>query len=151
VLAGLPTDRELAVVALLREAVLEHHHRADDLLSLDVRDVEALDPDRQRLEVEDLAELLERLDTPQPLRLRHERLRRQRELGVPLRELLQPPLLAALGRAHLDPRAAQLGQEAFERAQVAQAARHEDLRRDRRRRTVVLEAEPLEDLEWVVV
>ena len=99
---------------------------------------------------EHLAQLLERLDPPQPLRLRDERLGRERELGVLLRELLQPPLLAALRRAHLDPRAAQLREEALERAQVAEAARDEDLRRYRRRRAVVLDAEPLEHLERVV-
>ena len=75
VLAVLSADAELAVVRLLRHAVLEHDHRADDLLALDVRDVEALDPDRQRLEVQRLAQLLERLDATQPLRLGDERLR----------------------------------------------------------------------------
>ena len=119
VLALLAAHRELAVVRLLRDAVLEHDHRADDLLALDVRDVEALDPDRQRLEVQHLAQLLERLDAARRLRLGDERLRRERELGVLLRELLQPPLLAALGRAHLDARAAQLGEELLERRRVA--------------------------------
>ena len=71
---------------------------------------------------------------------------RERELGVLLRELLQPPLLAALRRAHLDARAAQLGEERLQRARLAEAARHEHLRRDRRRRAVVLEAELLEHL-----
>ena len=53
-------------------------------------------------------------------------------------------LLAALGRPHLDARAAPLGEELGERVRVARLARHDDLRRDRRRRAVVLEAERLE-------
>ncbi len=55
----------------------------------------------------------------------------ERELGVALGELLKPPLLAALGRAHLDPRAPQLREELLERGRRADAARHQDLRRDR--------------------
>ena len=56
---------ELAVVRLLRHRVLEDDHRADHRLALDVRDVVALDPQRQALEVQRLAQLLERLDPPQ--------------------------------------------------------------------------------------
>ena len=114
---------------LSRDAVLEDDHRADDLVALGVRDVEALDPQRQRLEVERLAELFERLDAAQALRLRDDRLGGERELGVLLRELLKAALLAALGRAHLDARAAELGEEAGEGREVAEPARDEDLRR----------------------
>src|SRR6476661_4863077 len=149
----LPLDvanRELAVVALLRDAILEHDHRADDLLSLDVRDVEALDPDRQRLEVQRLAQLLECLDASRALRLGDERLRLERQLRVLLRELLQPALLAPLRHAHLDARATALRQELLQRACVARPLRDEDLRRDRRRRAVVLEAELLQHLVQIL-
>src|SRR4051794_11662287 len=84
----------------LRHRVLEDDHRADDLLPLDVRDVEALDANRQRLEVERLAQFLERLDASRAPRLGDKRLGVERELRVLLRELLQPPLLAALGGPH---------------------------------------------------
>ena len=70
----------------------------------------------------------------------------ERELRVLLRELLQTALLAALGRANLDTRAAVLRQESLERRRVAHTSRNDDLLRDRRRDTVVLEAELLEHL-----
>jgi hypothetical protein len=47
---------------LLGHRILEDHHRPHRRRLLDVGDVEALDPDRQALEVELLAELLEGLD-----------------------------------------------------------------------------------------
>src|SRR6059058_4018883 len=131
---------------LLRDRVLEDDHRPDDLLTLDVRDVEALDADRQRLEVERLPQLLERLEAARALGLAHVCLRVERELRILLRELLEAALLAALGRTHLDARRAPLGEERLERTEVARSARHEDLRRDRRRAAVVLEAELLEHL-----
>ena len=60
-----PAHAELAVVRLLRQRVLEDDHGADGRRALEVGDVEALDPDRQALEVERLAELLQRLDAAQ--------------------------------------------------------------------------------------
>jgi len=77
-----PAHGELAVMRLFRHRVLEGDHRADDLLTLDVRDVVALDPDRQALEVERLAQLLERLHPPEALLLRHGALRVEREPRV---------------------------------------------------------------------
>ena len=102
---------ELPVVRLLRHPVLEDDHRADDLLALDVRDVEALDPQRQALEVERLTQLLQRRNSPQSLLLRDEGLGLERELRVLRRQLREPPLLSPGGRANLDARAAQLGEE----------------------------------------
>ena len=55
-------DAEAPVVGPLRPPVLEHDHRGHRVRVLQVRDVEALDADRQRLEVERLAQLLERPD-----------------------------------------------------------------------------------------
>ena len=43
---------ERPVVRSARLCVDEHRHRGDDVASLDVRDVEALDPGRKALEVE---------------------------------------------------------------------------------------------------
>ena len=47
---AVPADPEPAVVGLLRRAALEDDHRGDRVLAADVGDVEALDPDRQRVE-----------------------------------------------------------------------------------------------------
>src|SRR5437588_854333 len=77
-----PAHAELAVVRLLRHRVLEDDHRADGRLALDVRDVVALDPQRQALEVQRLAQLLERLDPPQPAPFRLQRLRLERQPRV---------------------------------------------------------------------
>jgi hypothetical protein len=51
---------------LLRQSVLEDDERADVVLAHRRRDVEALDAQRQRLQIERLAQLLERLDAAQP-------------------------------------------------------------------------------------
>src|SRR6476661_6087009 len=47
VLTLLVADLEPAVVGPLRDGVLEHGHRGDDLGALQVRDVEALDAQRR--------------------------------------------------------------------------------------------------------
>jgi hypothetical protein len=52
-------------VRLLRQPVLEDDERADVVLPHRGRDVEALDAEGQRLEVQRLAQLLERLDAAQ--------------------------------------------------------------------------------------
>ena len=130
---------------VLRAPVHEDHHRGDDRLALDVRDVEALDPKRQALEVEHLAELLERRDPPRPRCLADRRVGLERELRVLGRELDEPPLLAAQRRAHLDARATPLAEELRERARCRRLPRDEHLRRRARRRAVVLEHERLED------
>ena len=76
--------------------------------------------------------------------------RREREPRVLRRQLLQPPLLPALRGPHLHACAAPLGEELLERRQVARVARDDDLRRDARRRAVVLEAELLEHRRQVL-
>ncbi len=53
-------DLETAVLALLGETVLEHHHRADVVAALDVAHVVALDPQRGLGQVEVLLQLVER-------------------------------------------------------------------------------------------
>ena len=65
-------------------------------------------------------------------------------------EPLQTPLLASLGRADLDARAAPFREELGERRQVAGVARNDDLRRHARRAPVVLEPERLEDRRHVL-
>src|SRR5919109_901175 len=61
ILHGLP-DAEAAVVGLLRGPALEHDHRGDGMGVHEIRDVEALDPHRDRLHPERLLEPIERLD-----------------------------------------------------------------------------------------
>ena len=75
-------------MGLLRHGVLEDDHGADRRLALDVRDVEALDPHRQALEVDALAQLLERLDAAEALALAVGGVALERELGVLLGEVL---------------------------------------------------------------
>ena len=99
---------------------------------------------RETLEVERLAQLLQRLDAAQPLLLGDEGLRLERERRVLRRELCKPPLLAPRRRAHLDARAAQLREELLERLERSRVRRDDELRRDRRRIAVVLETERLE-------
>lgn len=53
-------DLEAAVFALTGEAVLEDHHGRHDVVALEVRDVEALDPQRRAVQVEGLRDLLQR-------------------------------------------------------------------------------------------
>ncbi|CAB4864997.1 unannotated protein [freshwater metagenome] len=95
-------DVELAVVALLRRATLEDHHRGDGVGAHEVRDVEALDPQRQHVEPQRLLELVQRLDPALATALGLQAVGLQREPGVALRELQQLALVTALGGAHLD-------------------------------------------------
>ena len=83
-------------------------------------------------------------DAAQPLLLRDEGLRVERELRVLRRQLCEPPLLAPRRRSHLDARAAQLGEELLERLEPRGVRGDDQLRRDRRRVPVVLETERLE-------
>ena len=54
-------DGEAAVFALAGQAVLEDHHRGDDVVALQVGDVVALDAQRRLVEVERVGDLLQRL------------------------------------------------------------------------------------------
>ena len=130
---------------VLRPPVHEDGHRRDDRLALDVRDVEALDADGEALEVQHLAELLERGDAPRPRGLADGSVGLEREPRVLDRELDEAPLLAAERRAHDHARAAPLGQELRERARVVDRRGDEHLRRNARRGAVVLDDERLED------
>ena len=136
---------ERPVVRLLRLGVDAYRHRGDDVTTLQVGDVEALDADRQALEVEALAEALERLDSTPPLLFRGGRLVRQGELRVLRRERREPSLLAARRRPHLDRGPSQLREEAGECLGVGEVARDDQLRRHTGSGGVVLETEPLED------
>ena len=146
----LPPDAELAVVRLLRQRVLEDDHGADVLGAHRGRDVEALDADRKRLQVERLAQLLERLDPSEPLLLRDGSVGRERVPRVLRRELLKPPLLPSFRRADLDAGAPAFREELLQRRHVPGVARHDDLRRHGRRAAVVLQAERLDNRRRVL-
>ena len=100
---------------LLRQPILEDDQRADVVLAHRGRNVEALDPDRQRLEVERLAQLLERLDAAQAPLFSLGEVAREDVQRVLVGKPLQAPLLAALGDTDLDARTAPFGQELGQR------------------------------------
>ena len=116
-------DPEDAVVGLLRDALLEHDHRRHRGLLAEVRDVEALDPQRQRLEVQHLAQLLERAEPAQPRALALQPRLGERVRRVGLRELEQLAVRAPLGHAQLDPAAAPLRQQLADQLALGQLGR----------------------------
>src|SRR3954470_12176101 len=117
------------------------------MLSPQVGDVEALDPKRERVETELLLQRVERLDSLLAAALGLELLLLEREVGVALGELEQAALVAALGRPHLDPRAAPLAEHLREDLEVLlDLVLDDDLRRDRHLVAVVLEHELERDL-----
>ena len=132
-------DREAPVVALLRRAALEDDHRGDGVRAHQVGDVEALDPQRQRVERQRALQLVERLDALLARALGLQPLLVQRQQRVALGELEHPALVAALGGAHLDAwrRAARPAARPAARASSTSPL-DDDLRRDPRRLAVVL-------------
>src|SRR5204862_1958353 len=101
-------DVEAPVVGLLRRAALEDDHRRGRVRAHQIGDVEALDAQRQRVEPQRLLQPVERLDALLAAALGLQPLLVERELGVALGELEDPALVAALGGADLDARAAAL-------------------------------------------
>ena len=126
IIAGIDlANRETPVIALLRRAALEHHHRRDGVGAADVRDVEALDPHRQRVQLQRLLEPVQRVDALLAPALGLELLLVEREPRVALGEVEDPALAAALGGADLDRPAAPLGQHLARarRARIPRSAR----------------------------
>ena len=122
------------------------------MLAADVRDVEALDPDRQPLQPQRLLERGHRVDALLPPALAPQPVLGERQARVALRELAQPPQVAALGNPHLD-RAAAPGRERLgqQRGASAQRLAGDDQPGDRGRCRVVLGDELLEDLALVAL
>ena len=105
IIAGVDlADREAPVIALLRRAALEDDHRRDGVRAADVRDVEALDPHRQRVQAERLLEAGQRVHALLAAALGLELLLVEREPRVALGEIEDAALAAALGGADLDRR-----------------------------------------------
>ena len=141
-------DREAPVIALLRRAALEHDHRRDGVRAADVRDVEALDPHREGVQVQRGLQAVERVHALLALALGLELLLVERELGVALGQLEDAALAAALGRADLHLAAAPLAQQLAEHPELralGHDALHDDQRRDAERARVELEHELLDD------
>ena len=80
------------------------------MLGAEVGDVVALDPDRQLLHRQRLAQVGERVDPPLAAVLATEAVLVEGEAGVALGELAQAPLVAALGDPDLDRRPALLAE-----------------------------------------
>ncbi len=79
------------------------------MIAAEVRDVEALDANRQLLHPERLAEVGERVDAALAPMLAAQPVLVEGEAGVALGQLAQAPFVAALGHPHLDRAAAPLG------------------------------------------
>ena len=140
VLPGDRADRELAVVRLARPAVLEDHHRAHGMLLAQVRDVVALDAQRQVGEAERVAQPHERLFA----RLARARQARLLLARPPARRCAGPSRAAgAWGRAGrartVDPRAAPRREHGRELGR-ALVERHDHLPRDAHAVAVVAQA-----------
>jgi hypothetical protein len=115
----------------------------------EVRDVEALDPQGQRVEPERALQAVERLDALLAPALLLELLGVERERRVAVGQLEDPLLVAALGEADLDPPAAALGQQLGDDG--VDRLPDDDLRRDRHRVAVELQDELLEHLGRVAL
>ena len=109
---GRPADVEAPVVGLLRRAALEDDHRRGRVRAHEVRDVEALDAQRERVEPQRGLQAVERLDALLAAALDLQPLGVERELRVALGEVEDAALVAALGAADLDAAAAALGRAA---------------------------------------
>ena len=113
----------------------------------EVRDVEALDPHRQRVQRERLAQVVERVHPLLAPPLGAQLVLLEREPRVALGELVEPPLLAAPRVPQLDRAAAALLEQLAARPRPrASDGGPDDLGRDRQRRRVVLDRELLGDL-----
>ena len=139
-------DLEAAVIGLARRASLEHDHRGDGVGRPEVGDVEALDPDRQRVHPERLAEVVQGIDALLPAALSAQLVLLDREPGVALGELVQAPLVAALGVPQLDRRLAALLERLADHVCLDQRRRPDDLTGYGERGRVVLDRELLRHL-----
>ena len=122
------------------------------MLAADVRDVEALDADRQALHPQSVLERGHGVDPRLPTALAAQAVLGERQPRVPLRELAQAAQVAALGNTHFD-RSAPLCRERLgqQGRPVADRGPGHDQPRHRGRRGVVLGDELLGDLRLVAL
>src|SRR6185437_3657889 len=100
--------------------------------------VEALDPHRQRVEAERLAQVVERVDPLLASPLAAELVLLEREACVSLGELVNPALLTPARVPELDWPLPAVLQQLLHDLRSGERSRSYDLRRDRERRRVVL-------------
>ena len=131
VLAVDAADDEAAVLRLAGEAVLEDHHRRDDLGALEVGDVVALDAQRHLVEREGLLDLLERTVAGGEVAGALGLVERERLQGVVGDRLLQVALVAALRHPDGHLAAAPLAEQLLHDVVVGRQRGHQDLARDR--------------------
>lgn len=124
-------DLEPAVLALAGQAVLEDHHGRHDVLALEVGDVEALDPQRRRVEAESLGDLLQGARAGRQVAGALGLVQGEGLLGIALDRLHQVLLVSALGDAQRDVRATALAEPLADRAGVLGQRRDEDFLGDR--------------------
>ncbi len=135
-------DREVPVLALAREPVLEDHHRGDLVRALVVRDVVALDAQRRRLELERLLDLAQRLAAGREVARAPRAVQRERVLRVGADRRGELLLVAALRHPDVDPRAPQPGEPRGDLVGVRRQDGHEDLARHGVAREVAPGARP---------
>src|SRR4051812_818461 len=130
VLTVLVSDLEAPVVGPLREPVLHHDHRADDLGALEVRDVEALDAQRRLRQVERVLQRRERASAGVVVRRTLELVLGERFVRVVRDGLEELTLVAALRHAHSHLGAPQQSEELLVELEVLGRPRHEHLARN---------------------
>jgi hypothetical protein len=94
-------DLEPAVVGLLRRSALEDDHRGDGVVGPEVRDVEALDPDRERLELQRVLQRGQGVHALLTAALGAQLVLGEGKARVALGKLPKLPLVTALGDADL--------------------------------------------------
>src|SRR5690348_13622235 len=123
-------DREPAVLALARQAILEHDHRRDHVRALEVRHVVALDPQRRVVQAQRLLDLAERLAPGGEVAGPPGLVQRERLAGVPGHGLQQGLLVTAARHPQADRAAAAAGQPLGHGVRVRRQLGHQDLARD---------------------
>ena len=139
-------DSEVAVVRRLRAAILEDHHGPDRVLTLDIRDVVALDPNREGFERKPRLKIVEQRGRALRVVVELDPQLAHRFLGIGRRLLEELPLLAALRHVDGHGAAPSLAQPLLDQLAVGQRIRHENLFGNVGGVRVVLTDERIEDV-----
>ncbi len=131
VLPGEALDLEPPVLALALQAVLEDDHGGDHVVTLEVRDVVALDPQRGAVQVEGLGDLLQRTRARGQVGGALGLVQREGLLGVALHGLHERLLVAALRDAQRHVRPPAAGQPLLHRLDRLGQRRDQHLLRNR--------------------
>src|SRR5829696_5467505 len=125
-------DDEATVLTLPWQPVFEDHHRGHHLRALQVGDVEALDPQRRRGQIERLPELFESPIAGGQITGPRRLVPNQRLSGIPGDRVHQRPLVTPVRHLDLDCRTAAFGEQPGQGVQRLGQHRHQDLARYRR-------------------